>query len=165
MSNKAFCGSIYNDFGGVYPVCLEVRVEWLGTGAVEDIFMQKPSTRLSLATFAGVALVAALAVPAHAHHGWGGNATEESELTGTVEMLSVAGPHATMRINVDGQVWDITLGPPARTQRAGLQSDSIPIGSTVTLTGHRNKTADRFEMKTEQVAWGDTVFNVYPDRH
>jgi hypothetical protein len=127
--------------------------------------MQKPSTRLCLATCAGAALVVALTIPAHAHHGWGGNSDDESQLTGTVEMLSVAGPHATMRINVDGQVWDITLGPPARTQRAGLQNDSIPIGSTVTLTGHRNKTAGRFEMKTEQVVFGDRLFNVYPDRH
>ena len=134
MSNKAFRGSIYNDFGGVYPVCLEIRVEWLGTGAMEDIFMQKPSTRLSLATFAGVALVAALAVPAHAHHGWGGNATEESELTGTVELLSVSGPHATMKLRVGEQLWDITLAPPARAQRAGLRANVIPIGATVTVT-------------------------------
>ena len=127
--------------------------------------MQKPSTRLCLATFAGLALVAALAVPAHAHHGWGGNATEESELTGTVEMLSVAGPHATMKLRVGEQVWDITLAPPARAQRAGLQNDSIPIGATVTIIGHRNKTADRFEMKTEIVTWGDSEFAVYPNRH
>lgn len=127
--------------------------------------MQTQSIRLFLAIFSAMALVVALGVPVHAHHGWGGNSTEESELTGTVEMLSVAGPHASMRINVDGQVWDITLGPPARTQRAGLQSDSIPVGSTVTVTGHRNKTAGRFEMKTEHVAWGDREFNVYPNRH
>ncbi len=127
--------------------------------------MQKQSTRLFLAVFAGIALVVALAVPIHAHHGWGGNATEESELTGTVEMLSVAGPHATMKLNVNGQVWDVTLAPPARAQRAGLRSDSIPIGATVTIVGHRNKTADRFEMKTEMVTWGDSEFNVYPNRH
>ena len=127
--------------------------------------MQKQSIRLCLAIFAGVALVAALSVPAYAHHGWAGNSDEETELTGTVEMLSVAGPHATMKLNVNGQVWDITLAPPARALRAGLKADSIPVGATVTIVGHRNKTASRFEMKTEMVTWGDNEFNVYPNRH
>ncbi len=128
--------------------------------------MQKQSTRLRLAIFAGVALVVALSVPAYAHHGWGGNSGEETELTGTVEVpVSLAGPHATMKLRVNGQVWDITLAPPARAQRAGLRERIIPIGSTVTVLGHRNKTASRFEMKSERVTWGDQVFNVYPNRH
>ncbi len=127
--------------------------------------MQKQSTRLFLAVFAGITLIVALVVPVNAHHGWGGNATEESELTGTVELLSVSGPHATMKLRVGEQLWDITLAPPARAQRAGLVADSIPIGATVTIVGHRNKTADRFEMKTEMVTWGDSEFNVYPNRH
>ena len=127
--------------------------------------MQNQSIRLCLAIFAGVALVAALSVPAYAHQGWAGNSDEETELTGTVEMLSVAGPHATMKLNVNGQVWDITLAPPARALRAGLKADSIPVGATVTIVGHRNKTTSRFEMKTEMVTWGDNEFNVYPNRH
>ncbi len=127
--------------------------------------MLKQSTRLCLAIVAGVALVVALSVPAYAHHGWGGNANEESQLTGTVEMLAISGPHATMKLRVGDQLWDITLAPPARAQRAGLKADSIPIGATVTIVGHRNKTASRFEMKTEMVTWGDSEFNVYPDRH
>ena len=127
--------------------------------------MQKQSTRLCLAICAGVALVAALAVPAYAHHGWGGNSSEETELTGTVELLSLSGPHATMKIRVNGQVWDITLAPPARTERSGLKEGIIPLGATVTVRGHRNETASRFEMKTEKVTWGNRVFNVYPDRH
>ena len=32
----------------------------------------------------------------------------------------------------DGQVWDITLAPPARTERAGLTEDVIPVGADVT---------------------------------
>ena len=100
-----------------------------------------------------------------AHHGWGGNAAEQTQLTGVLETpVSVAGPHATMKIRVDGQVWDITLAPPARTERAGLKEDVIPVGATVTVHGHRNKTAGRFEMKTERVVWNKRVFAVYPDR-
>ena len=128
--------------------------------------MQKQSTRVGLATLAGVALVAALTVPGYAHHGWGGNSNEETELTGTVEVpVSLAGPHATMKLRVNGQVWDITLAPPARAQRAGLTEGIIPVGATATVVGHRNRTASRFEMKSERVIWGDRVFNVYPNRH
>jgi hypothetical protein len=121
---------------------------------------------VSVGILAGVALVVALAIPGYAHHGWGGNSDEESEVTGTVaELVSLAGPHATMKVRVDGQVWDITLGPSARTSRAGLKEGIIPMGATVTLVGHKNKAANRFEMKTEKVTWNNQVFDVYPDRH
>jgi hypothetical protein len=126
--------------------------------------MQHP-TRVVLTFASTIALIVALSVPAFAHHGWGGNASEESEVTGTVEMVSLAGPHATMKVRVGEQVWDITLAPPARTQRAGLRTDSIPIGATVTVVGHRNETAGRFEMKSERVTWDAEVFDVYPNRH
>jgi len=128
--------------------------------------MQKISTRVSVGIVAGVALVVALAMPGYAHHGWGGNSDQESEMTGTVEQLvSLAGPHATMKVRVGGQVWDVTMAPSARTARAGLKEGIIPMGATVTLVGHKNKTANRFEMKTERVTWNDRVFNVYPDLH
>jgi len=106
------------------------------------------------------------ALPASAHHGWGGNLDSEFELTGTVETpVSLAGPHATMKVRAsDGQVWDITLAPPARTQRAGLKEGIIPVGATVKIHGHRNRDPKRFEIKTERVIWNGRTFNVYPDR-
>jgi hypothetical protein len=111
-------------------------------------------------------LALSLSAPlAQAHHGWGGNADEEFELTGTVETsVSLAGPHATMKIRADGKVWDITLAPPARAERAGLKEGIIPVGATVTVHGHRNKDAKRLEIKTERVTWNGRTFNVYPDR-
>ena len=128
--------------------------------------MQKQSTRLCLGIFASVVLVAALAIPAYAHHGWGGNSDQETEMTGTLEApVSLAGPHATMKLRVNGQVWDITMAPSARTERAGLKENTIPLGATVTVVGHKNKTANRFEMKTEKVTWNNRVFAVYPDLH
>ena len=114
------------------------------------------------------AIAAALAlwsVPAVAHHGWGGNSEEEFNLTGVVEQgVSLAGPHATMKIKAQGQVWDVTLAPPARTEGAGLTANVIPVGATVTVHGHRNRDAKRFEVKTERVTWNNRTFNVYPDR-
>jgi hypothetical protein len=56
-----------------------------------------------------------------AHHGWAGYLDAEFELTGTLDApVSLANPHATMKIRVDGQVWDVVLAPPTRTAGAGL---------------------------------------------
>ena len=117
--------------------------------------------------FGTLLLIAAslLALPLLAHHGWAGNSDEEFELTGTVQTgVSLAGPHATMKILVDGKVWDLTLAPPAATERAGLKEGIIPVGATVTIHGHRNKDVKKLEVKTERVIWNGKTFNVYPDR-
>ena len=127
--------------------------------------MQKRFTRLPFVILA-IVLAAAVSVPLSAHHGWGGNAEQETEMTGTVETpVSLAGPHATMKMRVNGQVWDITLAPSNRTAGAGLKEGIIPVGATVTVVGHKNKTANRYEMKTEKVTWNGKVFAVYPDLH
>lgn|SRR5579871_881112 len=123
------------------------------------------NSRLSLYVSVGILAVSLSAIPAWAHHGWAGNADEEFELTGTVQTgVSLAGPHATMKLMADGKVWDLTLAPPAATDRAGLKEGIIPVGATVTIHGHRNKDPKRFEVKTEKVTWNGRTFNVYPDR-
>jgi hypothetical protein len=106
------------------------------------------------------------AYPAAAHHGWGGQQSEQFELTGTVKTdVSLAGPHGSMQIVDDkGQVWDITLAPAARTERAGLKPGVIPMGATVTVSGHRNSDMNRFEVKTERVTYNGKNYDVYPDR-
>jgi hypothetical protein len=122
-------------------------------------------SRLSLYIRFGILAASLSALPASPHHGWAGNADEEFELTGTVERgVSLAGPHATMQLRADGKIWDLTLAPPARTQRAGLKEGIIPVGATVTIHGHRNRDANRLEVKTERVIWNGRTFNVYPDR-
>jgi hypothetical protein len=120
-------------------------------------------TRLSLWIVVSALALSPIAVAAH--HGWSGNGDQEFELTGTVESpVSLSGPHATMKIRAEGQVWDLTLAPSARTERAGLTEKAIPVGATVTVHGHRNRDPKRFEIKTERVTWNGRTFNVYPDR-
>ena len=122
-------------------------------------------TRFSIYASVVVLALSFWVVPALAHHGWAGNLDEEFELTGVVETgVSLAGPHATMKVRADGHLWDLTLAPPARTAEAGLKEGVIPIGAMVTVHGHRNRDPKRFEIKTERVMWNGKVFNVYPDR-
>jgi uncharacterized protein DUF6152 len=113
-----------------------------------------------------VALALVAPIPASAHHGWAGYSEEEFEISGIVETpVSLAGPHATMKIKVDQQVWDITLAPPPRTSSAGLRVETIPVGAKVTVHGHRSKDPKRFEVKTERVTYNGKIYNVYPDRN
>jgi hypothetical protein len=103
--------------------------------------------------------------PVAAHHGWSTYGDTEFEVTGTVETpLSVGGPHATMRIRSNGQVWDVTLAPGPRTVQAGLKEGMIPVGAQVTAKGHRSRDGKRFEIKTEKLVWNGRTFNVYPNR-
>jgi hypothetical protein len=119
-------------------------------------------TRISLALM----MLALTAATAGAHHGWAGQSTEPFELSGTVQKaVSLSGPHATMQIkDKNGQVWDLTLAPPARTEGAGLKENVIPVGATVTIHGKRNLDPKRFEVKTERVVYAGKTYNVYPDR-
>ena len=112
-----------------------------------------------------IALAMLAPLPAVAHHGWAGYAEEEFEVSGvTTTPVSLAGPHATFKIKVEERVWDITLAPPPRTSGAGLNATTIPVGSKVTVQGHRHKDLKRFEVKTERVNFNGKVYNVYPDR-
>jgi hypothetical protein len=114
----------------------------------------------------GILGVSLAALPVAAHHGWAGQeSSEQISLTGTVrEPVNLAGPHATMQIEVDGKVWDITLAPPARTQRAGLEADTLAVGDEVTIVGNRNSDEARLEVKTVRVTADGKNFDVYPDR-
>jgi hypothetical protein len=118
-----------------------------------------------LALFA-LAAVITLAAPLSAHHGWGGYHTEEFEVSGTLETpVSTSGPHATTKVRTtDGKVWDVVLAPGGRTVSAGLKEGVIPVGSTVTVHGHRHRDPNKLEIKTERLSWNNRTFNVYPDR-
>ena len=75
-----------------------------------------------------------------------------------------AGPHGTAQIQVDDDLWDLVFAPSTRTAQAGLTEDAVPVGATVTASGHRHLDEGTLEIKTERLTWNDTVFNVYPER-
>ena len=110
--------------------------------------------------------VAFAASPAMAHHGWSGQASETFELSGTVHTaVNLTGPHATMKVqDKNGQVWDLTLAAPPRTEAAGLKAGVLPVGAAVTVRGKRSSDAKRFEIKTERVTHAGKSYDVYPER-
>jgi hypothetical protein len=118
------------------------------------------------AGFCAAILGLSVTTSALAHHGWAGQSTEDFTLKGKVsKALSLSGPHATMQITDEkGQVWDLTLAPPTRTEAAGLKEGMIPMGAEVSILGKRNLDPKKFEVKTERVTVGGKNYDVYPDR-
>jgi hypothetical protein len=116
---------------------------------------------LSAAAFGALCI----AVPTLAHHGWAGQADSLIDVSGKVhKAVSLAGPHATMQIISNNQVWEVTLAPPARTESAGLTPAALKVGDSVTVRGNRNSDPKRFEIKTVRVSSAGKNFDVYPDR-
>jgi hypothetical protein len=134
---------------------------------VTGVSGEEPAMRTRLLVcLSGAAAFSLGALHASAHHGWAGQEGEQFELSGKLHKdVSLAGAHATMQIvDAKGQVWDLTLAPAARTERAGLKEGVIPMGAEVTISGHRNSDMQRFEVKTERVTYNGKNYDVYPDR-
>ncbi len=79
--------------------------------------------------------------------------------------MAFGNPHDRLILKDDsGQEWNVLLSPPARSRSAGLSSDAIEVGDTVTAYGHRRREGDTFELKTERLKVAERMFNLYPDR-
>ena len=117
-----------------------------------------------IATACGfVALLSGLSLSAH--HGWGGYVDQLSDLSGTVVTpVSMAGPHATLKVSAEGHEWDVVLAPPPRAAQAGLKDGMIPAGEKVIVHGQRHRDPKKYEIKTTRLTWNGKVYNVYPDR-
>ena len=102
--------------------------------------------------------------PVLAQGGWAAYADQEFEISGVVESpVSPVGRHATMKIRDDGgQVWDITLTPPAGIATARVREMAFPVDARVTIHGHRHRDPKLFEVKTERITYNRRVYNIYP---
>ena len=99
------------------------------------------------------------------HHGWSWYGNEPFTLTATVVDTRFGNPHDQLTLEDEGgQRWNVLLSPPGRSRRAGLTSEKVSPGDTVTAYGHRRSEGDNFEMKTERLQVGETLYNLYPDR-
>jgi Family of unknown function (DUF6152) len=116
------------------------------------------SRRVALA--ATVALGLATAVPAAAHHGWGGyDANKPLTLSGTIEAVTFENPHGTLRLQTAEKTWLVILSPPRRMINRGLEGAMLKVGDTVGVEGYPHKT-DPIEMRAERITVDGHTFEL-----
>lgn len=101
-----------------------------------------------------VAVGLALSLPAglaFAHHGWGSYDTAKAfTMTGPVQHLEWANPHAHLTMSHDGATWEATLAPVSRMTARGLTAEMIKAGTTVSVYGYPSTRAPN-EMRAERI--------------
>jgi len=102
--------------------------------------------RVKVAVLAGLAALALMARPVIAHHSFAAeyDANKPITLKGTVSKVEWMNPHARFYIDAKddaGKIvnWDFELASPNGLMRRGWNRNSMKIGDTVTVTGHRAK--------------------------
>ncbi|MGE3230180.1 MAG: DUF6152 family protein [Hyphomicrobium sp.] len=108
---------------------------------------------------------ALLSAPAVAHHGWGWAVDEQTELEGTIQEISMAPPHPTLRVSdSQGQVWQVELGNPRNTAASGFTAETAKAGDAVLVLGNRHKDESKNHMKAVRITIGGTKYDMYPER-
>ena len=96
-------------------------------------------------------LLAAAAVPAWAHHGWGSyDAANVLTLTGKILESAYQNPHGELKLEVPGKTWHVILAPPSRMQNRGLPAEHLKPGATVTVVGYAHK-SEATELRAERI--------------
>jgi hypothetical protein len=96
-----------------------------------------------------LALSASLLIPVHsapAHHSFAAeyDASQPISLRGSVTRIDLINPHAWLYIDVkdaDGKAtrWNVEMGAPNALIRRGINKNTVPVGSEVTVDGYRAK--------------------------
>lgn len=108
--------------------------------------------------FPAAVALAAIAVPAAAHHGWSSyDETKPITVAGSFATVSWGNPHGAGTMRWKNATWDIVLAPTSRMEARGLTQAMIAPGQKVTLVGYARKDGTK-EMRIERVtAGGKTV--------
>jgi Family of unknown function (DUF6152) len=122
------------------------------------------SMRNTLALVGLLATGMAVGGEAQAHHAWVWYGKADFSLTGTVVETHFGNPHDRITVKSDGQLWNVVLSPPRRTEKAGLVEKAIQVGDTITAFGERHQDPERLEMKAERLQIGDKTYDLYPER-
>ena len=104
------------------------------------------------------------ALPVLAHHGWAWTEEGLFELTGIIKAVYVGNPHATLDVDVEGELWRVELAPPGPTVAAGFTEEVAKPGNEVVALGNRSKDPNEKRMKAVRITIGDKVYDVYPAR-
>lgn len=97
--------------------------------------------------------LALLSTTAWAHHGWTGYEEKAQTITGTIRESAYENPHASVRLQADGdkgKTWVVVLAPPGRMGTRGLTKESIKVGTAATVAGYVHKT-NSAEMRAERI--------------
>ncbi|ANM09648.1 MULTISPECIES: DUF6152 family protein [unclassified Rhizobium] len=114
---------------------------------------------------AAVGLSAALATSAAAHHGWSWAEADQIELRGTIEKISMGGPHPTLDVaTTDDGLWRVELGNPRQTERSGFVEGVAKPGDQVIALGNRSQDPQEKRMKAVRITIGEKRYDIYPDR-
>lgn len=111
---------------------------------------------------AGLALLAA--GPALAHHGWSWTEDGFFELKGIIKAIYIGNPHATLDVDVEGEIWRVELAPPSATIRAGFTEEVAKVGDEVTAIGNRSREETEKRMKAVRLTVNGKTYDVYPSR-
>ncbi|GGF61042.1 hypothetical protein GCM10011402_11230 [Paracoccus acridae] len=112
-----------------------------------------------------LAVLAPVAPPALAHHGWSWAEAEQSRLEGVIEDISMAPPHPSLRVRAaDGTVWFVELGNPGRTTRSGFGPDTAAVGDAVTVIGNRDRDRAEAHIKAVRIVIDGRNYDMYPER-
>lgn len=98
----------------------------------------KPRLLLTAAWLATGLAVAA--VPAVAHHGWGGyDAGNPLTLAGVIKRKTFENPHGTIHLAAADKEWEIVLAPPYRMVNRGLTEDMLKVGERAEVYGYPSR--------------------------
>ncbi len=107
-----------------------------------------------------LAVLAALAGPAAAHHGWGSyDAAKPVTVTGPILTSKFENPHATITVKGADKVWTVTLAPTFRMTNRGLAPEMIAAGKMVIAYGYAS-TVEKDEMRAERITVDGKVFEM-----
>ena len=111
-----------------------------------------------------LALTVALPGAALAHHGWAWTEDGFFELTGIITAVYVGNPHATLDVDVEGEIWRVELAPPGPTMAAGFTEDVAKPGDEVLAIGNRSQDETEKRMKAVRIVIKGVTYDVYPTR-
>nr|WP_246188558.1 DUF6152 family protein [Nitratireductor arenosus] len=103
-------------------------------------------------------------MPAYAHHGWSWTEDGFFQLEGIVAAIYIGNPHATLDIDVEGELWRVELAPPSRTVAAGFTEEAAAIGDEITAIGNRSLDPAERRMKAVRIVVNGKTYDVYPRR-
>ena len=114
---------------------------------------------------ASAVLAAAVASGAAAHHGWSWADADQIELRGTIQKVSMGGPHPRLDVaTANDGVWLVELGNPRQTERSGFVEGSAKNGDPIIAIGNRSLDANEKRMKAVRITVAGKRYDIYPER-